>query len=112
SDSEAPDLSGEGSEMVDNQTGLKQLPQEAIDVAQAAGANPAGNVEQPSGSVAEDIKGLVEQYQESNDFDTEEAVQSLQLHLTAISHYEKTDQADKVTKHTKSLKTLLEHQDD
>lgn len=112
SDSEAPDLSGKGSEMVDNKTELKQLPPKAIEVAQSAGADPKGKVEQPTEAIADDIKSLVKQYEKSNDFYSEETSRSLQLHLTAISRYEKTDQDDKVTKHTKNLKSLLKLLDD
>lgn len=44
-DTEAPALSGRGSRMVDNHTGLEQLPAEALQVAAAAGA-AGGPVEQ------------------------------------------------------------------
>ena len=43
-------------------------------------------------------------------FLNEESVRSLQTHLTAISHYEDQEDADKVTQHMRGLKVLLEHQ--
>lgn len=34
----------------------------------------------------------------------------MHVHLTAIAHYEKKEQSEKVEKHTESLLQLLEHQ--
>lgn len=52
----------------------------------------------------------VERFAEEEAFASDQIVHALTLHLTAVSHYEQTEQAEKVVKHMKGLKLLLEHQ--
>lgn len=57
-----------------------------------------------------DLKPLVKQYEEAGEFSNHEAAQALQLHLTAVEHFEKKGSAEKVVKHLKGFKLLLDHQ--
>jgi hyaluronoglucosaminidase len=59
---------------------------------------------------ADDMKPLVDQFNKEGEFSGDDAVRSLQIHLTAVSHYEDKNMADKVVKHLNGLKTLLDHQ--
>lgn len=56
------------------------------------------------------IELLVEEFTKTNEFSGEDTIYALRLHLTAINHFEDREIADKVVKHTKGLKLLLEHQ--
>lgn len=58
----------------------------------------------------EDIKELVEQYEQDDAFENEKNVDQLQRHLTAVSHYEKQEDTEKVVKHMYGFKDLLDHQ--
>ncbi|SFA99849.1 Zinc carboxypeptidase [Lentibacillus halodurans] len=57
-----------------------------------------------------DVETLVERFANEGEFESDDAVQSLTMQLTAISHYAEKEEANKVVKHTKSLKSLLDHQ--
>lgn len=59
---------------------------------------------------ASGMKNLVEYLHNQEEISNHEAEHALKIHLSAINHYEKNDQADKVIKHTKSFKKLLEYQ--
>jgi len=57
-----------------------------------------------------DVETLVERFAEEGEFENDDAVRSLTTHLAAISHYAEKEEADKVVKHTESLKSLLDRQ--
>src|SRR5699024_8903138 len=57
-----------------------------------------------------DIKKLVEQLAEDGAFVDEQSVHQLQLHLTAVEHYEKQEDGTKVVKHMNGFKNLLDYQ--
>src|SRR5699024_576213 len=44
----------------------------------------------------EDVKKLVEEYEQDDAFENKEVVDKLQQHLTAVSHYENQEDSDKV----------------
>ncbi|MFJ7936071.1 glycoside hydrolase domain-containing protein [Sporosarcina sp. NPDC096371] len=56
------------------------------------------------------MKALVEQFEVEGEFDSEKTARSLKTHLTAVAQYEKQGAADKVVKHMKSFKVLLDYQ--
>src|SRR5699024_2644756 len=58
----------------------------------------------------EDVKKLVEEYEQDDAFENKEVVDKLQQHLTAVSHYENQEDSDKVNKHMAGFKDLLHHQ--
>lgn len=53
---------------------------------------------------------LVEQYEKEDEFENKQAAHDLKLHLMAVSQYEKKEKSEKVVKHLKSFKQLLEYQ--
>lgn len=55
------------------------------------------------------IKSLIEYFDEQGEMNNEEAVHALNLHLTAVEHYEDRGAADKVVKHLNGFKDLLNH---
>lgn len=57
-----------------------------------------------------DVMELVEYYDEADKFANDHVARSLELHLTAVSHYETKGQAEKVVKHMEGFKLLLDHQ--
>lgn len=59
---------------------------------------------------ASGLKGLVEYYDEAGEIASDDAADSLKIHLTAVSHYEDQAAAEKVVKHMEGFKTLLNHQ--
>lgn len=62
---------------------------------------------------AEGIKGFVSYFEEYGAFANEAAVRSLQTHLTAVSNFEKQEEAEKVVKHMEQgFKDLLNYQKD
>lgn len=61
---------------------------------------------------AENMKKLVERFQKGGEFKNSDASRSLLTHLTALSHYEEKGLSDKIVKHTKGFKLLLNHQKD
>ncbi|MBY7144404.1 discoidin domain-containing protein [Virgibacillus sp. NKC19-3] len=71
-------------------------------VIEVAEKNQAANVN--------DIKTLIEQYDEEGAFASAEIVRHLQTHLTAVSHYEDKEEIDKVIQHLKGFKDLLNYQ--
>ncbi len=72
-----------------------------------------GNILEPGdGEIsAAHIKLLVEALEEEGEFEGS-AARSLTLHLTAVGHYEGTEEAGKVVKHMEGFKLLLNHQRD
>jgi X-Pro dipeptidyl-peptidase len=58
---------------------------------------------------AASLKNLVAQFDEEDAF-SEEAVRALQLHLTAIGHYENQGEAEKVVRHMDGFQVLLDYQ--
>ncbi|MFS0646417.1 M28 family peptidase [Siminovitchia sp. 179-K 8D1 HS] len=65
----------------------------------------------PDGVSADGMKSLVERFEKDGEFASEVAARALKTHLTAVAHYEKQKDAEKVAKHMKSFKTLLEQQE-
>lgn len=61
---------------------------------------------------ATSIQTLVKHFEKEGEFSNDEVPHSLNLHLTAVSHFEKQDNADKVVKHMKGFKNLLDNQKD
>lgn len=59
---------------------------------------------------AAEMASLVEQFEQENDFESDEDAHDLKMHLIAISQFEKEEKSEKVVKHLKSFKKLLEHQ--
>ncbi|WP_449355256.1 serine hydrolase domain-containing protein [Virgibacillus natechei] len=55
------------------------------------------------------MKALVEDFAAREEFSSEVA-HSLKVHLTAVSHYEDQESAEKVVKHMEGFKSLLDHQ--
>ena len=53
---------------------------------------------------------LMEHFEQRGEFDDDRAAHSLKLHLTALSRYGEKDLPDKVVKHLKGYRLLLEHQ--
>ncbi|SFA99711.1 beta-glucosidase [Lentibacillus halodurans] len=96
----------------------------AVDV--IYGANPGGKLpvtieghyefghgehyEPASPESAEDIKSVVEQLEDEGAFASDTAPRALKRHLTAVSHYEDQEAAEKVIKHMQGFKELLDHQ--
>lgn len=66
-------------------------------------------VEEPPKS-AESIKTRIQHFVDEGAFASNSAVRSLTIHLTAVSHYEGKEQADKVVKHMESFNHLLDYQ--
>ncbi|WP_235792373.1 FIMAH domain-containing protein [Virgibacillus salidurans] len=58
-----------------------------------------------------DTETLIDRFFKEGEFETEDAVRSLKVHLAAISHYAENEKADKVVKHIRSFKSLLDHQE-
>lgn len=59
---------------------------------------------------ADYMSKLVDYLDNKGGFTSDDAVHSLKVHLTAVSHYEEKQMRDKVIKHMEGFKTLLEHQ--
>ncbi|MBY7144166.1 glycoside hydrolase family 3 C-terminal domain-containing protein [Virgibacillus sp. NKC19-3] len=59
---------------------------------------------------ASTMKSLVEQLEADGEFANSEAAQSLNMHLTAVSHYEQTGATEKVVKHMEGFQLLLDQQ--
>lgn len=59
---------------------------------------------------ADEIKDAVIELDKSDEFDNDQSVHALKIHLTAVSHFEKRNKADKVVKHMKGFKKLLDYQ--
>ncbi|WP_449354257.1 GH92 family glycosyl hydrolase [Virgibacillus natechei] len=58
------------------------------------------------------IQNLVENLDEDGEFTSEEAVHALDLHLTAVDHYENQKEAEKVVNHMEGFLDLLQYQHD
>lgn len=61
-------------------------------------------------TTSEDIISLVEGFQKDGEFQNNNAVHSLKIHLTAIRHYENKEETDKIVKHLKTFQSLLDQQ--
>ena len=59
---------------------------------------------------AGNMKALVERFADEDAFANHDAPHSLQVHLSAVDRFEKQAVAEKVIKHMKSFKLLLDHQ--
>jgi beta-N-acetylhexosaminidase len=73
---------------------------------------PFGHGLSYSSSSASYIKNIVKQYAKEGEFENDEVVRSLEIHLTAVSHYENQEDGDKVVRHMEAFKVLLNHQRD
>ncbi|MCJ0932450.1 discoidin domain-containing protein [Virgibacillus halodenitrificans] len=69
-----------------------------------------GSVLEPKEISASQMKKLIQQFDEEGEFEDEDAVRALTMHLTVVSHYEENEDAEKVVKHMKGFKQLLNHQ--
>src|SRR5699024_3687450 len=58
---------------------------------------------------AEDIKAVVTNFDKMNGFEDEQTIHDLQIHLEAVSHFEKVGKTDKVIKHLEGFKMLLQY---
>lgn len=67
-------------------------------------------VETPTADSAAEMKNQVEHLEKAGQFTGDDTAHTLKLHLTAVSHYEEKELADKVVKHMESFKLLLDHQ--
>lgn len=54
-----------------------------------------------------DLLGLVESFEEAGDFTNKDVARSLKVHLSSVSHYEKSGDTEKVEKHLKRFKVLM-----
>lgn len=61
---------------------------------------------------AASIKALVERFEAEGEFANQGTAHSLQVHLIAVDRFEQQEAADKIVKHMKSFKLLLDHQKD
>ncbi|MBB6449580.1 N-acyl-D-aspartate/D-glutamate deacylase [Geomicrobium halophilum] len=68
--------------------------------------------EEASPESASEIKVLVEDLAGEGEFAIDEAPYFLTRHLTAVSHYEYQEEAEKVVQHMEGFKDLLNHQKD
>ncbi|WP_164215267.1 glycoside hydrolase N-terminal domain-containing protein [Virgibacillus sp. YIM 98842] len=59
---------------------------------------------------SDDIKVLVEQFEENGEFERVSDARLLKTHLAAVSHYEKNELSQKVVKHMEGFILLLDHQ--
>lgn len=58
------------------------------------------------------LKRLVDYYNETGEFESDDVARSLSLHLTAVNHFAERGLAEKVVKHMEGFNLLLEHQRD
>ena len=65
---------------------------------------------EPSPIDASTIKSQVERFAAEGAFESDSAVRSLTIHLTAVRLYEEQGQVEKITKHMEGFKQLLDHQ--
>src|SRR5699024_4352412 len=75
----------------------------------------AGNVQEEEYSImvktsAADMLKLVERFDDEDAFVNDTVVRMLNLHLMTLDHFEKKKSNEKLLKHLKGLKTLLDHQ--
>ncbi|WP_100012707.1 glycoside hydrolase family 3 protein [Lentibacillus sediminis] len=61
---------------------------------------------------ADDIKAHVDRLEDEGAFESDIASHALKRHLTAVSHYEQQEAAEKVIKHMQGFKSLLDYQQD
>jgi len=57
-----------------------------------------------------DLNDLISSLKDDGEKIEEEAIQALEMHLTAVSQYEKKNEADKVIKHMEGFKLLIDNQ--
>lgn len=62
------------------------------------------------GISAEKIQSKVERFVKDGEFKNEDDAHLLQVHLIAVSHLENRGSAEKIVKHMKGFKLLLDHQ--
>lgn len=60
-------------------------------------------------SSVEDIKAVVANFDKMKDFENDQTVHDLEIHLEAVGHFEKNEKPQKVIKHLKGFKTLLKY---
>jgi len=59
---------------------------------------------------AKGISTAIEELEAEGEFENAEAIRALQLHLTAVGHYENQEEAEKVIRHMGGFQVLLDHQ--
>lgn len=77
----------------------------------------AGNVKKQTYVIhvttsADDMKKIVQRFKDDGEIKTDDAANSLNIHLSAVRLYENRNMADKVVKHMKTFKILLDYQKD
>ncbi|MFJ7932922.1 glycosyl hydrolase family 95 catalytic domain-containing protein [Sporosarcina sp. NPDC096371] len=70
----------------------------------------AGLVENALDVNVASIQALVESFEKDGEFKNAQTARALKTHLTAVAQYEKQEAADKLVKHMKSFKVLIDHQ--
>ncbi|MFS0612450.1 DUF4855 domain-containing protein [Lederbergia ruris] len=68
-----------------------------------------GHYQKPSTS-SKQIKNRIANFERDGEFLDQQAMHSLQIHLTALEHFEKQGASEKVVKHLEGFKLLLEQQ--
>jgi beta-galactosidase len=81
--------------------------EEAISNLQAA-MDGLETVKEPITDVS-GLQDLVKQYEESGDLSSDESIHALKLHLSALAHFEKSGDNEKVVNHLNGFKVLLDH---
>ncbi|SFA99727.1 Zinc carboxypeptidase [Lentibacillus halodurans] len=61
-------------------------------------------------TTASGMKERVERYENDGEFENSGAARALNAHLTAVSHFEEQEAAEKVIKHVEGFQDLLDHQ--
>src|SRR5699024_8720761 len=59
-----------------------------------------------------DMKDVVQRYTNEGEIKSDDAARLMENHLTALEHFEKQENPEKMTKHLESFKTVLDHYSD
>ncbi|WP_217424808.1 glycoside hydrolase family 97 catalytic domain-containing protein [Virgibacillus ihumii] len=73
-------------------------------------SGPIKSIKLVSETTATNLKMLVQRYKETGEFANDRVARSLRIHLVTVSRYEENGSAEKVVKHMKGFKRLLDHQ--
>ena len=124
------DAAVEGTDVGEYPAGAKDDLNVAIKASKEVERNPSATREEVDSSVSElqgalenfqslvkspsleaaAIKSLVESLEKEGEFENAQTARALKTHLTAVAQYEKQEAAEKVVKHMKSFKVLLDYQ--
>lgn len=105
---------GRGVKLSKRERLASQIPNGLVEVEEFrwSGSGPSTEVSLTADVSAADMKALVERFEEKGEFANRDAARSLIIHLTAVDHFERREAAEKVVKHMKRFKVLLDHQQD